>query len=140
MMLESQVGDGHILTHTWLFDAFGLDKPGPMTPNEIAREAQWAFLQAFKPFQEHLLLEHRIALARVRGTGWRIVPPPEQVQWAEREGDHEIRKAIARRGLRINYIRMDEFTTSERQQQTDALARLGRLRQAFANSSNRALF
>lgn len=125
---SSEFRSGHLVPHKWLWDAFGLEQPTSTTPFGVAEKAQLAFLEAFAPFSRELLEEDRIALASVKGHGYRIVPANEQVAWAESEGDRELRKALSRRYRRTAFVNISELGAEERRDRSDALARVGNLK------------
>lgn len=139
MFLREGFAPGDTVSHEFLFDAFEIDKPTGKTPKELADAAQFEYLEAFKPFSEHLLVEHKIALDAIRGVGYRIVPAPEQVEWAETEGRKQIQKALHKRSMRIAYVDTSQLDDLGRQQRSDAMARTGRMRTILLVDSGRTI-
>lgn len=116
---------GDVLTFDWLYAAFLIKRPAKDTPLSEAQSAELQFLSQFKSFEDALLTEQQIALANVRGVGYRVVPPAEQTGWAEREGIIEIKRAIRKLGDRLTNVDLVALDGDQRKQNADALARLG---------------
>ena len=76
----------------------------------------------------HLLVEEQIALATIRGYGYRVVPPAEQTRWAETEGIEEVKAAARKMGVRLANVDLTELTDERRKENADALTRLSMLR------------
>jgi hypothetical protein len=110
-----------------LYELFLIKRPLPTTPLAEAEKAKLQFLAQFVEFEEALLTEHQVALANVRGVGYRIVPPAEQTAWAERHGISEVRKAVRKLSERLTNVDYTAIGADERKANADALARLGML-------------
>lgn len=119
---------GDTVDFDWLYQHFHIQRPLPQTPLEQAQRAELQFLAAFDAFKECLLTDYQIALASVRGVGYKIVPPREQTEWAEKDGYSEIRKVYRKLGNRLSNVALDQLTVDERRKNADALARHAMLR------------
>lgn len=123
LFLDSHFPYDHILSHAWLYEAFGLEKPGPKTSNDEAEKAKLGFLQNFKPFREVLLKEHQIRLRSEWGVGYRVVHPRNQHKLAL-EDAMELRKKIMRDMLdQIVHTNVSVLTADERREYADTQAR-----------------
>jgi hypothetical protein len=118
---------GDSIEHQWFYDAFGIDMPTPETPCKDAEKAKLQWLGAFETLREHLLTEHQIALASVRGYGYRVVPPGDQTKWAEGEGMDDIKSAARKMGMRLTNVNLSVLDADRRRENADALARLSML-------------
>jgi hypothetical protein len=110
-----------------LYELFLIKRPLPSTPLAEAEKLKLQFLAQFVDFEEALLTEHQVALANVRGVGYRIVPPAEQTTWAERHGIAEVRKAVRKLSDRLTNVDFIALGAEDRKANADALARLGML-------------
>lgn len=118
---------GTVFTHRELYDMFMIKYPErdvPISPAELAK-VELQYLSQLKGFETALLEEHQVALANVKGEGYRIVPPHEQTPWAERQGIAEVRKAIRKLTHRLTNVDFTQLGTEDRKANADALARLG---------------
>lgn len=118
---------GHVLEFGWLYEHFTLAAPTGNTTLDVADKTQLQFLRAFNEFQDALLTEHQVALANVRGVGYRVVHPGEQTQWAEGEGIAEIKRAARKLGSRLTNVNLSLVDATKRRENADALARLSML-------------
>jgi hypothetical protein len=118
---------GTLFTHRELYEMFMVKYPEreiPIKPTELAK-LELQYLAQLKGFETTLLEEHQVALANVKGEGYRIVPPQEQTPWAERQGINEVRKAIRKLANRLTNVDFVQLGTEARKANADALARLG---------------
>lgn len=118
---------GDVLAFDWLFDAFGVIRPSPDTPLAEAQRSELEFLSGFKAFEDVLLGEYQIALANVRGVGYRVVPPAEQTAWAEGQGKLELKRALRKMHDRLANVDLGQLDAGQRRENADALARLAQL-------------
>jgi hypothetical protein len=124
---QQAFASGDVLTFEWLYGAFGIARPLPTTQLADAQKAELRFLSQYKEFEDALLREHQIALANVRGVGYRLVPPSEQTGWAEQSGVGEIKKAVRKLGDRLTNVDLTRLSVAGRKENADALARLAML-------------
>lgn len=118
---------GQTIDYEWFYAAFGITMPGPDTTYKDAERAKLQFLGAFETMREHLLTENQIALANVRGLGYRIVAAGDQTKWAEHEGIDDVKSAVRKMGLRMTNVDMTHLSADKRRENADALARLSML-------------
>jgi hypothetical protein len=127
LVKDKRLQPGTLFTHRELYDMFMVKYPErdvPITPGELAK-LELQYLSQLKGFESALLEEHQIALASVKGEGYRIVLPREQTPWAERQGISEVRKAIRKLGTRLTNVDFLQLGPEDRKANADALARLG---------------
>lgn len=126
--LDQAFSPGDILSFEWLHGQFNINMLHDETLWKEAEKSRLAFLGQFKPFETHLLDEHRIALASVRGVGYRVVPASEQTGWAEKEGRNELKRALRKMGRRLTSVDHAQLTNQQRRENADAHARWSMLR------------
>ncbi len=116
--------EGDEIKHEWFYEAFGLDMPQPETPLRQAERTKLQFLSAFEELRAELLEKHQIALANVRGYGYRVVPAVQQTRWAEAECVEQVKSAMRKMGERLSNVNMARLDADQRKENADALARL----------------
>ena len=126
--VSAEFKPGHVLDYDWLYAHFKIPQPSGSSSLNDAEQAQLRFLSAFKNFEETLLTDHQTALQNVRGIGYRIVPPKDQTEWAEKDGFSEIRKAYRKLGDRLSNVAIDQLSAEDRKKNADALARYAMLK------------
>ena len=102
--------------------------PKPDMLNSDAEKLKLQFLSAFEMLREYLHVEKQIALATIRGYGYRVIPPADQTKWAENEGMDDIKAAARKLGVRLANVDLTELKDEQRKENADALARLSMLR------------
>lgn len=118
---------GDVVSYDWLYNAFSIVRPGDDTRLADAESAKLQFLGQFKSFENSLLRERQTALANVKGLGYRVIPAAEQTQWAEEQGNLELRRALRKRTNRVLNVNLTVLTGQQRKENADALARIGSL-------------
>ncbi len=119
---------GDVIEREWFYDAFGIEMLKATTPFADAERLRLQFLSAFELLREHLLIEYQVALATIRGFGYRVLPPTEQTKWAETEGMDDIKSAARKMGVRLTNVDLTTLDDGHRKENADALARLSMLR------------
>jgi len=125
--VEDRMDYGSLLTHEWLIAALGLLHPDLANSFEERDQRQLAYLSAYQAFQKHLLVHEKIALANVRGKGYRAVMPDEQPKWAQDEAQEEIRKSLSKFRARVKHAptgRMSDEGLRAHQAASDAADRM----------------
>lgn len=125
--LAANHGEGDQIEHSWFYEAFGLEMPEPDTPLKEAERTRLQFLSAFEEMRLHLLTEHQVALASVRGFGYRVVPAGQQTRWAETEGIADVKQSMRKMRDRLTNVNMTHLDAGSRQENADSLARLSML-------------
>ena len=128
IFLEQGKGAGDLLTFEWFYEAFDMPAPRAAKTIPIYEKLQLRFLALFKGFEKWLLEEQFLALRSRQGLGYEVVKPAEQAKWAVSTMNAKIVKELAKAGRRVAFTRVHELTDQQRQQQVDALGRIGRLR------------
>lgn len=119
--LEDSFKPGDIVSHDWL--KWALDLKEPRTADEF-REYQWKWLSAIEQFKDELLVNHKIALRNVRGTGYQVVPPEAQAQYAVEHGMKAVRKGIGSAQRLLEHAKIDSMDSDSRRRHIDAQAKM----------------
>lgn len=125
---------GDTLSKPWLYAAFGLEAPNPMTPYQDAQAVELSFLGAFSEFRQALLVERSMALKTVPHVGYTIVQPPDQTKFAQETFEREMRKAFSRADETLFNVNHAELTDAESRENTEALQHLAGLRAIMTGS------
>ena len=115
---------GHIVTHEWLFEAFGLTMPQAETPWAKAKQAQLEYMTNVIHLREVLQLEDLLYLETEHTVGYRIVAPSEQTAHAMAVASRRVLKALKSAARAVSYIRQDELTDQQRRENMDARAKI----------------
>lgn len=128
--LDSGYKPGDVVTHAWLENAFGMDPVGSDAQLSAAafQQRQFEWLRNVEAFKTELLERHQVLLVSVHGAGYRWVPPGEQTEVAQDRFEKDAARTYRKTALALKHVRLDELTDSERQANTDAIARLAMLR------------
>ncbi len=132
----SNAAYGDLLTHEWLQGQFCLEKPETGTQEDFDRFG-FDYMQAVSSMSQYLLEEHQLALQNVRGKGYRVVPPSEQIDVAKRQARSDLHRAVRRYSQHIQHIRYDELSRDQQKQRDDEAAKLSQLRQMMKRQLNR---
>lgn len=118
---EFNVGD--IITIEWMHKNFKIDKPLHGSFDDFQRY-QLRLLEYIDHFRSELLEEHNLAIANVRGEGYRILKPKEQTGYAELKFIREIKKSVKNAVSILNHINFDALDDAERKLNADTKARI----------------
>ena len=122
---------GYLIRTAWLIEHFGLKEPRNI---DEYRGFQFQMLQLTQQFQSELLVNHQIAIRRVRGEGYEIVPPTEQTEHAERTGMKLIYKGLKKWLTTAHNVRYEQLSSEQQRENADSMARAASFR-AFARSN-----
>lgn len=128
LFLEQGKEPGDLLDFAWFYDAFDMSPPKESASIPDYEKGQLRFLKLYKGFELWLQEEQFLALRSRPGLGYEVVKPSEQTPWAMEFLNAKVAKELKKAGRRVAFTRVETLTTQERQQQVDALARIGRLR------------
>lgn len=112
---------GDIITLEWLQKSFHLKDPSTIVE---FRDYQFAFLGNMDSLRQELLQEHRLLLSSVRGVGYELVEPNEQVETAWQSTFVRVKRELKKLAGAIRHIRYDELTDEKRREHADAQAKL----------------
>ncbi|MBD1586723.1 hypothetical protein [Pseudomonas typographi] len=112
---------GDLITLDWLREAFHLDEPKTI---EGFRAFQFAFLSNMDSLRQELLQEHRLLLTSVRGVGYELIEPNEQVETAWQSTFVKVKRELTKLAGAIRHIRYDELSDDKRREHADAQAKL----------------
>lgn len=92
------------------------------------QKAQLERMTAIDRLAAELLKTHQLMLKNVRGEGYKIVVPTQQVATAVREGNAKITKELRKTARRVVNLRTEELSPQQIAEQEDALNKLAGLR------------
>lgn len=115
---------GDIITHEWLYAAFGMDMNEPHTPWHVASKTQIEFMANMEKFREAVQVEELLYLENERSQGYRVCPPSEQTQRAMRRASDRMEKLLKQTAKIVGNIRSQELTDIERRENMDARAKV----------------
>lgn len=137
LFFEQKYGPDDVLSHEWLYEAFGIEQPQAETPNWRAEQSRYAYMTQLALFQKNMLRLHQIdIMENVRGIGYLVLHPGKQVAAAEAASRNAFRKALVKqtdRLLNIDYVKLDH---RQRREHADAMARLGFLKAMYRDKLN----
>jgi len=119
---------GELIAHEWLMEQFHLEYPETGTKEEI-EEISFAYLQCVTSMSQFLLEEHQLALQNVRGKGYRVVPPQEQIGVAKDQARFDLHRTLRKYAQRLQHIRYDELDVEQQRRRDDEAAKLTQMRQ-----------
>jgi hypothetical protein len=126
LFFAEKYGPGDVLTHEWLHNAFNIEMPTNEMPYWKAKQLEFLYMGQVQKFQQNLLRMYQIdIMENVRGIGYEILHPGQQVQAAETAARKTFRRVLQKRTDRLINIRYPELTHRQRREHADALARLG---------------
>lgn len=99
--IATKFADGTLIKHEWLKQKFGL-KPLLFADYnddieeyvEALKMQQYAYMDLIDELRQQLLEQEKYYIRNIRGEGYMIVPPSEQVEYGYDEFRKDIRKAI----------------------------------------------
>jgi len=115
--MESNFKDGDIVSMHWLKEFLQIKEAIRI---EDVNNIQWDLLAKMELFKEELLTKHQIALRNVRGSGYLIVPPRQQAEFAVEEGIKAFNKGMRRTDRLLNNVRRNKMDNTENKRHTDA--------------------
>lgn len=110
-----------------LDEMLGVTLPKFGTISEI-QSAQLARMAAIEHLSGELLKTHSLMLKNVRGEGYKIVLPGQQVSTAMRDGTAKVVKELRKAARRVVNVRTQELNPQQVAEQEDALNKLAGLR------------
>lgn len=130
-LMENPPPPGHIITHEWLQENFGLKEP---TGIEEYKAMQFELLQAMTAFREALLESHQIALKSVPGKGYEVVAAKDQTKFALTTGIASVKREMAKMASILLNVDHAQLTVDERRENADALAKAAMMRSMFTKA------
>lgn len=127
-----------IITHEWLHEHFGLEKPDLNTPKGKADQIEIAYMKYMSSFKEYLLSEHKILLVSKPGVGYRYIPTEGQTEYSEKTMFMDVRKALKKGITRIVNTNLNLLDSEQKRQHSDALVRSAGLK-TLMNKKRRRL-
>jgi len=115
--------EGDLLTMDWIHTNFKIKKPTAGTFDSF-QKYQFEFLAAMDGFKNELLEIHQIAIANVRGEGYRILQPKEQTGYSEKKFIDDMKKSVKKAVSILSNIKFDCLSDQERKENADAKGRI----------------
>jgi hypothetical protein len=124
LLASGELQYGQCIKTVRLAQLFRLSEPVTAADERAFR---LAFFTQFECLQRALLEDHRIDLAATRHKSYRVTPPQEQAQVAQRDLQHELKKTLRKATRRVAYVRLEELSDSQRQANATAQSRVAAL-------------
>ena len=109
--IAANFGDGKLISHDYLKQKFGLaairlhDFDDVDEFVEALDEQQWAYMSCIDALRWELLKQEKMFMRNVRGDGYEILRPEDQVKFGYDEFVKDIKKAINEAGLIMNNVK-----------------------------------
>jgi hypothetical protein len=126
---------GDMISMAWLHYQFKIQKPTECTFDEY-QKYQFAFLEAIDGFKNELLEDYQMAIANVRGEGYRVLQPKEQTGYAENKFKKELKKCASKAVSLLTHTKLDALDDNDRRENADAKCRVAAI---FAMSKSKKL-
>ena len=125
VLVARGLADGDTIDKSELVKLFGLAEPVTAADQQ---KFQLDYMAQMIPLRDELLEEHRIALRTMHGeSAYEVLPPQQQTDYAMKEGQRELARAIRRMAKTVAYVRHEELTDEQRRANADAQARIAML-------------
>lgn len=119
--IAEQFKYGDLVSMVWLQEAFHLQEPKSI---EEFKSYQLDFLASMDALRQELMEEHKLVLRNVRGAGYEVVDPNEQVEFAWHSAFGKVKQELGKLAGAIRNIRYDELSEEKRREHADAQAKL----------------
>lgn len=109
--IAANFGDGNLISHEYLKQKFGLsaiklhDFDDVEEFIEALEEQQWAYMTCIDALRWELLKQEKMFMRNIRGEGYEILRPEDQVKFGYDEFVKDIKKAINEAGLIMNNVK-----------------------------------
>jgi len=97
---------GDVISKEWLIKQFAIQKPETGTEQDFNNFA-FEFMQNFEKFREILLKEHKKCLRNIRGTGYEVISPSSQSDYAMTTMRKEISSSISKAIDTLTHVNED---------------------------------
>lgn len=121
---------GDIIPHEWLLRHFGVQLEPDMPANEYNKQ-RMRIMHAFQLFREVSLTKHKRDLKNIRGEGYLIVDPSQQVAEAMADFSDAFTTELVRVRRRIENAKLDALSQRQLRERDEAMGRLAAI-EAFA--------
>ena len=135
--LAAIYGEGNLIPHDWLKEKFGLKKLELSDFEtvddfvEALNRQQFAYMQVVDSVRWELLKQEKMYMRSVRGEGYEIVRPNDQVQYGYDSFIEDIKKAIREANMIMsNVLQVD---LSQQAKDNDLRAKFGIMRQMLSS-------
>lgn len=131
--VASIYGEGQLISHEWLKDKFGLKVLNISDFDSIddflkARDdQQWAYMTCVDALRWALLEQEKMYMRNIRGDGYEIIRPEDQVKFGYDEFSKGIKKAIKEANLIMNNVL--KVPSEQQAKDNDLRAKFGLMKQ-----------
>ena len=120
---------GEVIPLEELYLLFDSDPTEPDISVDTYQKRRMRFMGDLDRLKNILLLEYKRDLQNIRGQGYRIVPPSEQAEVAEREAHDGIIRLLVKADLRVSNTELALLNADEKRRHMDVQVRLTNLSQ-----------
>jgi len=138
--IVSEFEPGQLITHDYLRDIFNIKFPQIRNYNNTAKyvedyqNIQFKYMQMVDNLRNELLEKEMYYLRNIRGDGYTLLPPKDQVQFGFNSAIDAIKKELkTARNIMLN-VRTNAIPTEQVGKNNDLIARLSNLQQVFSSS------
>lgn len=131
--IAANFGDGNLISHEYLKSKFGLSEirfEDYEDVNEFLTaidEQQWAYMTCIDALRWELLTQEKMFMRNVRGDGYEIIRPEDQVKFGYDEFSKDIKKAIKEANLIMNNVL--KVPSDQQAKDNDLRAKFGLMKQ-----------
>ena len=122
----AQFSYGDLVPLDWFYTHFELTQPEYCGREEF-NKFQFAFLDAMENLKTLLLQQHSMALANVRGQGYRVLKPAEQTGYAMTKLRDEVRRTLRKAAGILEHVDRNLLSDDERRHNEEARGKLAAL-------------
>lgn len=135
--VATKFGDGTLIGHEWLREKFGLKQ---LNLNEYSNvedflkaieDQQWSYMSCIDTLRWELLEQEKMFMKSVRGEGYEIIRPNDQVKYGYDQFVKDVKKSINEAALIMNNVLpIDDI--EQKAKDSDLRAKFGLMKQMLA--------
>jgi len=136
--IVSEFAPGELITHDYMMELFQISYPqiiGYKSTDTFLvdyQNIQFRYMSAIDKLRDELLTNEMYYLRNIRGDGYVLMPPKDQVQYAFDKAIDDIKKDIrSAKDIMLN-VRTDMIPVELQSKNHDLIARLSGLQQLFS--------
>jgi hypothetical protein len=144
-IIEKLIADfspGELITHSLLKQLFNISDPEINKFDNTSafvfelQNIQFAYMSMIDKLRDDLLKNERYYLKNVRGDGYTLLPPKDQVSYAYDQGLGDIKKAIKQAKSIMMNIRYEDIPQEQLAKDNELLNKMSNFAQMFRNKRN----
>ena len=121
-------GYGIIITHEQLLEYFSMEEPEKV---EDFKKFQLKLMSYIVNLVDALLIENNICLMNIRGKGYQVLNPNEQIEIAPEHYYQKARKQLNRAMKTLIHVDADLLSGEKKQQRLDKMKRMAFIKSAM---------